>query len=105
MCFRRCVRRNAAVREEWEVRPASGAFPDFFAKIEHYRTLVAGPAEHLHGFNPLTFNVDNDVVTDSVFKFRDSLTSRAEIGDLAAVFKNEVVSALAARACICWTSW
>jgi hypothetical protein len=85
---------DVAVQRSFSNKPASGAFPDFFAKIEHYRNLIAGPAEYLHGFNPLTFNVDNDIVADSVFKFRDSLTSRAEIGDLAAVFKNEVVAVI-----------
>jgi tRNA A37 threonylcarbamoyladenosine dehydratase len=32
------------------------------------------------------------VAGDSVFKLHDTLTSRAEIGDLAAVFKDEVVA-------------
>jgi hypothetical protein len=66
--------------------------PNLFAKIEHYLNLVGGPAMSLHGFNPFTFRVDHDVVADSVFKFQDTMTSRAEIGDLAAVFKNEVIA-------------
>ncbi|MDI2077801.1 hypothetical protein ABIF68_004213 [Bradyrhizobium japonicum] len=46
----------------------------------------------LHGFNPYTPRVDHDVIGDSVFKFRDTLTSHAEIGDLAALFKDEVIA-------------
>ena len=46
----------------------------------------------LHGFNPFTFRVDHDVVTDSVFNFQDTLTSRAEIGDLAALLKNDIIA-------------
>jgi len=46
----------------------------------------------LYDANPLTFRVDAGVITGSVFKFHDTLTSRAEIGDLAAVFKSEVIA-------------
>lgn len=83
---------DVVVERSFSNKPASGAFPDFFEKIEHYLNLVGGPAMSLHGFNPYTFRVDHDVVADSVFKFQDTLTSRAEIGDLAAVFKNEVIA-------------
>lgn len=46
----------------------------------------------MYGANPLTFGVDSDTASDSVFKFRDTLTSRAEIGDLASKFKEEVIA-------------
>ena len=70
-------------------------FPDFFAKIEHYKRVISGPAIELHGADPLTFRVDNnDVAVGSVFKYQDTLTSRAEIGDLAVVFKNDVVAVI-----------
>jgi hypothetical protein len=83
---------DVVVERSFSNKPPSGSFPDFFAKIEHYLNLVGGPAMSLHGFTPFTFRVDHDVVADSVFKFRDTLTSRAEIGDLAALFKNEVIA-------------
>ncbi len=67
-------------------------FPDFFAKMEHYVSVISGPAIELHGANPLTFRVDDDVASGSVFKYRDTLTSRAEIGDLAALFKDEIIA-------------
>lgn len=38
--------------------------------------------------------MDNDVIKDSVFKLHDTLTSRAEIGDLTAVFREEVVAVI-----------
>src|SRR5262245_53764997 len=41
---------------------------------------------------PLTFRVDREVATGSVFKFHDTLTSRAEIGDLAKRFSHDVVA-------------
>nr|WP_233286062.1 ThiF family adenylyltransferase [Bradyrhizobium brasilense] len=83
---------DVVVERSFSNKPDSGRFTDFFAKIEHYLNLVGGPAMSLHGFNPYTFRVDHDVVGDSVFKFQDTLTSRAEIGDLAAVFKTDVVA-------------
>lgn len=83
---------DVVVQRSFSNKPASGSFPDFFAKIEHYLNLIGGPAIILHGFNPYTFRVDHDVVSDSVFKFQDTLTSRAEIGDLSALFKNEVIA-------------
>ena len=54
--------------------------------------MISGPAIALHGGSPFTFRVDNDVTGGSVFKFHDTLTSRAEIGDLAALFKEEVIA-------------
>lgn len=67
-------------------------FENFFDKIEHYVRVISGPAISLHRANPLTFRVDANVVSASVFKFHDTLTSRAEIGDLVTVFKNETVA-------------
>jgi hypothetical protein len=83
---------DVVVQRSFSNKPPSGHFPDFFAKIAHYLNLIGGPAMSLHGFNPYTFRVDHDIVGDSVFKFRDTLTSRAEIGDLSALFKNEVIA-------------
>lgn len=82
---------DVVVERSFSNKPPNG-FANFFDKIEHYTRLIAGPAIALHGGSPLTFRVDNDVVTDSVFKFHDTLTSRAEIGDLAVLFKNEVIA-------------
>lgn len=83
---------DVVVERSFSNKPPPGHFPDFFAKIEHYLNLISGPAMNLHGYNPFTFRVDHDVVADSVFKFQDTMTSRAEIGDLAARFKDEVVA-------------
>lgn len=72
---------------------ATGAFQDFFEKIESYVGIISGPAIALHGANPYTFRAVKEVVEeDSVFKFHDTLTSRAEITDLSAKFKNDVVA-------------
>ena len=69
-------------------------FKDFFDKIEHYKAVVSGPAISKYGANPHTHRVDPDVAGDTVFKFHDTLTSRAEIGDLVQRFKKEVVAVI-----------
>ncbi|HEY5462614.1 MAG TPA: ThiF family adenylyltransferase [Hanamia sp.] len=68
-----------------------GGFSDLYEKIESYLTIIAGPAMSLYGANPYTFHTSEDVST-SVFKVRDTLTSRAEIGDLSQSFKDEVIA-------------
>ncbi len=70
----------------------AGKFDDFFHKIESYVSIISGPAIELHGANPYTFRVVKEVVPDSVFKFHDTLTSLAEITDLAVKFKSDVVA-------------
>jgi hypothetical protein len=82
---------DVVVQRSFSNKP-EGGFPNFFDKVEHYVRVIAGPAMEMYGGNPLTFGVDTDVATGSVFKFQDTLTSRAEIGDLAAKFKDEIVA-------------
>jgi hypothetical protein len=82
---------DVTVQRSFSNKPPAG-FANFFDKIEHYVTLISGPAIALHAANPLTFRIDTDVIGKTVFKFHDTLTSRAEIGDLAALFKDEVVA-------------
>jgi hypothetical protein len=67
-------------------------FPDFFAKIESYAGIISGPAIELFGGDNYTFRMVEGAAQDSVFKFHDTLTSRAEITDLSAKFKDDVVA-------------
>ena len=69
-------------------------YPNFFEKIEGYVNIISGPAMELHSANPYTFRVVESGVPDSVFKFNDTLTSRAEIGDLAIKLENETVAVI-----------
>src|ERR1043165_330118 len=57
-----------------------------------YVDIISGPAMELHGATPYTFRVVEASASDSVFKFHDTLTSRAEITDLAAKFKDDVIA-------------
>lgn len=70
-------------------------FPDFFAKIESYVAIISGPAKQVYPeANPLTFRIDKEVTAGSVFKFHDTLTSRAEIGDLAKKLGVDVIAVI-----------
>jgi len=69
----------------------SGKFKDFFEKIESYVAIICGPAIELHKASPYTYRCNTNVA-NSVFKFHDTLSSRAEITDLSARFKNDVVA-------------
>lgn len=67
-------------------------FVDFFAKIESYVAIISGPAIEMHGVSPLSYRVDKTDRGNPIFKFHDTLTSRAEIGDLSARLKDDVIA-------------
>lgn len=73
-------------------KPQNG-FPDFFEMVESYVNLIAEPAIGKYDVTPLTFRAPPpDEADDEVFLLRDSLTSRAEIGELSAKFRNDTVA-------------
>ena len=85
--------KDVVVERSFSNKPKSaGRFEDFFAKIESYTGIISGPAIERYGVTPYTFRADSTFVNDSVFKFQDTLTSRAEISDLSEKFKNEVIA-------------
>ena len=87
--------KDVVVKRSFSNKPKSaGKFLDFFEKLESYVAIISGPAIELHGATPYTFRVVEDVASDSVFKFHDTLTSRAEITDLAAKFKDDVIAVI-----------
>lgn len=70
-------------------------YGDFFEKIESYVTLISGPAtEKYPEASPYTFRKVAQAAPDAVFKFHDTLTSRAEITDLSAKLRNDVVAVI-----------
>lgn len=67
-------------------------FGDFFEKIESYVAIIAGPATELHNASPYQFKHYPSDEEESVFKHIDTMTSRAEIMDLSAKFKADVIA-------------
>ncbi len=87
--------KDVVVQRSFSNKPIpSGKFQDFFEKIESYVTIISGPAMELHNANPHTFRAVPDLVVDTVFKFSDTLTSRAEITDLSGKFKDDVIAVI-----------
>jgi hypothetical protein len=82
---------DVVVQRSFSNKPPNG-FTNFFEKITHYVNVISGPAMALHNANPLTFRVDSETIGGSIFKFHDTLTSRAEISDLSALFKEDVIA-------------
>lgn len=86
---------DVVVQRSFSNKPRStGKFQDFFEKIESYVTIISGPAIELYNANPYTFRVVKEVISETVFKFHDTLTSRAEITDLSAKFKDDIVAVI-----------
>lgn len=87
--------KDVVVQRSFSNKPrATGKFADFFEKIESYVAHISGPAMDRYGVTPYTFRAVKEVVTDSTFKFHDTLTSRAEISELSAKFKDDVVAVI-----------
>jgi hypothetical protein len=87
--------RDVVVQRSFSNKPkATGKFADFFEKVESYVAIISGPAIELYHATPYTFRAVKDVLSDSVFKFHDTLTSRAEITDLSAKFKDDVIAVI-----------
>lgn len=85
---------DVVVERSFSNKPPQG-LPDFFVKIEHYLTVLSGPArDRFPDANPFTFNVDDDAGPKSVFHHQDTLTSRALIGDLSAKFAGQDVAVI-----------
>jgi len=60
--------------------------------IEEYVAMISGPAMTRFKVDPYTWREVEDGPEEAIFKIRDTLTSRAEIGDLARLFENDVIS-------------
>ncbi len=71
-----------------------GKFDDFLEKIESYVSIISGPAIERFGATPHTFRVVETMESDPIFKFQDTLTSRAQIADLNAGFADERVAVI-----------
>jgi hypothetical protein len=85
--------KDVAVQRSFSNKPAgTGKFENFFDKIESYVNIICGPAIELHEADPLTFRFVDGGLSDSPFLVRDTLTSRAEISDLATKFKDDVIA-------------
>lgn len=82
--------KDVIVERRFSNKP-KGGYKTLYDKIVGYVHLISGPAMHRDGVDPYTFR-QVGVTSESVFKFSDSLTSRAEIGDLSDRLKDDVIA-------------
>lgn len=86
---------DVAVQRSFSNKPMpKGKFDDFSEKIESYVSIISGPAIERYGASPHTFRVVETMDADPIFKFQDTLTSRAQIADLNAGFAGERVAVI-----------
>lgn len=83
--------KDLMVQRSFSNKPPSGKFEDWFDKIENYVDVISGPAMNKFDINPYTFRVIEEN-SNSVFKFRDTLTSKAEIGNLSAKLEEDTIA-------------
>jgi hypothetical protein len=90
--------KDVVVQRSFSNKPReAGKFENFFEKIETYVAQISGPAMQRHGATPYTFRAveeEGEKQSTLIFKVRDTLTSRAEISDLAAKFANDDVAVI-----------
>ncbi len=86
---------DVVVQRRFSHKPRiAGRFTDFFEKIDTYVGVISGPAIERYTVTPYTFRSVKEQEGSSVFKFRDTLTSLAEISDLSARLHNDVVAVI-----------
>jgi hypothetical protein len=78
------------IQRSFSNKPPNG-FKDLNELVESYVSIISGPATIKFNSTPLTFRTV-DEKSDSVFNFRDTLTSRAEIGGLHSNLKNDSIA-------------
>jgi ThiF family len=79
------------VQRQFSNKPNNG-YLDFYDKITRYVVIISGPAIERYGVSPFTRRIYEGGDEETVFKYRDTLTSRAEIDDLSARFHGEYVA-------------
>jgi hypothetical protein len=87
--------KDVVVQRSFSNKPRdTGRFVDLFDKVENYVAHICGPAMNLRGATPLTFKVSTTEEVPSVFKFQDTLTSRAEITELSRSLEKDVIAVI-----------
>ena len=67
-------------------------YTDHFDKIETYVGFICGPAISRFDASPYTYATYDDCPNNSIFKFRDTLTSRSDINDLSENLNKDIIA-------------
>jgi hypothetical protein len=80
-------------RYSFSSKPSDLGYPDYYAKMSTYATIVSGPAAVLQpGISPRVFRGGDEEEEASVFNYLDTASSRVGIGALASKLEQEVVA-------------
>lgn len=83
-------------RHSFSNKPPEG-YPDYYAKMSTYATILAGPAAVLQpGISPRVFRGTDEEDEVSVFNYLDTASSRVGLGALVTKLENEVIGILGA---------
>lgn len=70
-------------------------YPNFYAKMSTYASILAGPAAVLQcGVSPRIFRAPDESETDLVFNYIDTASYRAGIGGLSEKLEGEIISVI-----------
>ena len=85
---------DVVVQRSFSTKPGPQGYENFFQKIDTYVGILCGPAmaKYERGADPYTSRVTENVEPDPVFKFLDTMTALAGIGDLATKFNDDVIA-------------
>ncbi len=80
-------------RYSFSSKPNDLGYPDYYAKMSTYASIVSGPAALLQpGISPRVFRGGEEEEEASVFNYFDMASSRVGIGALASKLEQEVVA-------------
>lgn len=80
-------------RYSFSSKPSDLGYPDYYAKMSTYATIVSGPAAvRQPGISPRVFRGGDEEEEASVFNYLDTASSRVGIGALASKLEQEVVA-------------
>ena len=87
---------DVVVQRSFSNKPAVGKFQDFFEKIESYVAIISGPAIEMYKVTPYTFLMVKKSAADPdpIFRFPDTLSSRAEIIDLGMKLQDDIIAVI-----------
>ncbi|WP_438332250.1 ThiF family adenylyltransferase [Burkholderia pseudomallei] len=86
---------GVTARHSFSSKPGPEGYPNYFAKMSTYASILAGPAAVLQpGISSRVFRAPDDTEADSVFHYIDTASDRVGIGGLSAKFEGEVISVI-----------
>lgn len=80
-------------RYSFSSKPSDLGYPDYYAKMSTYATILSGPAAVLQrGLSPRVFRGGDEEEEASVFNYLDTASSRVGIGALTSKLEQEAVA-------------